>query len=166
MTKKKKATTIYRLYAAWPLLLGITLLTISSGLQGTLLGLRANAEGFPLEMTGLIMSVYFCGYLFASHYVPIFISSVGHIRVFAALASVASTGILLHELFVNPYFWIPVRLVTGFCFCGLFIIAESWLNQMSSKKQRSKHQETGNGARDQRVVQSQNGRLIGERCCF
>ncbi len=136
MSQKKKNTTLYRLFAVWPLLLGITLLTVSNGLQGTLLGLRANAEGFPLEITGLIMSVYFCGYLFASHYVPRLISSVGHIRVFAALASVASTGILLHEIFVNPYFWIPVRFFTGFCFCGLFIIAESWLNQISSKKQR------------------------------
>jgi MFS family permease len=135
MSKRKK-TALYRLYAAWPLLFGITLLTASNGLQGTLLGLRASAEGFPVEMIGFIMAVDFCGYLFACHYVPMLISSVGHIRVFAALASIASTGILLHELFVNPFFWIPFRLITGFCFCGLFIIAESWLNQVSSKKQR------------------------------
>lgn len=132
----RRNTTIYRLLAVWPLLLGIALLTASNGLQGTLLGLRANAEGFPIEMIGFIMAVYFGGYLFASHYVPLLISSVGHIRVFAALASMASGGVLLYDVFPNPYLWLLLRMCTGFCFCGLFIIAESWLNQISSKKQR------------------------------
>ncbi len=122
--------------AVWPLLSGIALLTASNGLQGTLLGLRANAEGFPVEMIGVIMAVYYGGYLFACRYVPPLISSVGHIRVFAALASIASGGVLLYTLFPNPYLWMILRLSTGFCFCGLFIIAESWLNQISSRKQR------------------------------
>lgn len=137
MSKLKSKKTIgLRLFAVWPLLLGISLLTASNGLQGTLLGLRANAEGFPVNMIGLIMASYYGGYLFACGYVPNLIASVGHIRVFAALASIASTSVLLYDVFTDPVLWIPFRVITGFCFCGLFIITESWLNQISSKKQR------------------------------
>tara|TARA_R110001592_G_scaffold27763_15_gene102790 strand:+ start:6756 stop:7994 length:1239 start_codon:yes stop_codon:yes gene_type:complete len=122
--------------SVWPLLFGICMLTTSNGLQGTLLGLRAEFEGFPVTMIGVIMSTYYAGYLVACHYVPRLVSSVGHIRVFAALASIASTSVLLHGIFINPIAWIPIRLLSGFCFCGLFIITESWLNQTTKKKHR------------------------------
>lgn len=125
-----------RLLIVWPLLLGIGILTTSNGLQGTLLSLRANAEGFPVEITGIIMAMYYAGFLIGCRYIPGLIASVGHVRVFAALASMASTTVLIHGLFVNPWLWIPVRLLTGFCFSGLFIIAESWLNKISNKSQR------------------------------
>ncbi len=131
-----KSSAFKRLYAVWPLLFGIGVLTISNGLQGTLLGLRASSEGFPVEVTGFIMAMYYAGFLIGCRYVPSMISSVGHIRVFAALASMASTTVLIHGLFVNPWVWIPVRLLTGFCFSGLFIIAESWLNKIANKQQR------------------------------
>ena len=127
---------IKHLLTVWPLLFGIFMLTTSNGLQGTLLSLRAEFEGFPVMMIGVIMSTYFAGYLFACHYVPRLVTSVGHIRVFAALASIASTSVLLHGLFITPALWILMRLISGFCFCGLFIITESWLNQTAKKKQR------------------------------
>ena len=125
-----------RLLVVWPLLLGIGILTTSNGLQGTLLSLRAHAEGFPVEITGIIMAMYYAGFLIGCRYIPSLIASIGHVRVFAALASMASTTVLIHGLFVNPFLWIPVRLLTGFCFSGLFIIAESWLNKIANKSQR------------------------------
>lgn len=130
------SSTLKRLIAVWPLLFGIFILTISNGLQGTLLGLRASSEGFPVAITGIIMAMYYAGFLIGCQYVPKMIASVGHIRVFAALASMASTTVLLHGLFVDPWLWIPIRLLTGFCFSGLFIIAESWLNKIANKEQR------------------------------
>lgn len=93
-------------------------------------------EGFPVEITGIIMAMYYAGFLIGCRFVPSMIASVGHVRVFAAMASIASTTVLLHGLFVSPWAWIPIRLVTGFCFSGLFIIAESWLNRIANKQQR------------------------------
>ncbi len=133
---KKEKSVNEILFSIWPLLFGIACLTTSNGLQGTLLGLRAEYEGFPVSIIGIIMATYYAGYLAACRIVPNLMISVGHIRVFAALASMASTTVLLHGLFVNPFLWIPIRLISGFCFCGLFIITESWLNQTAKKKQR------------------------------
>lgn len=120
----------------WPLFFGVLFLMIGNGLQGTLLGLRADLENFDTLVTGALMSCYYIGFLGGFMYAPGLISSVGHIRVFAALASLASTTILLHGLFLSAPLWAAVRLLSGFCFAGLYIVMESWLNKSASNKAR------------------------------
>lgn len=121
---------------AWPLFFGISMIMIGNGLQGTLLGVRATMEEFPTYSIGIIMSMYYAGFMLGSHLVPKLIQGVGHIRVFAALASIASTTVLIHGLFPNEEVWSIVRAVTGFSYAGLYIVIESWLNQAADNKTR------------------------------
>ena len=86
----------------WALLIGVAILMLGHGLQGTLLGLRANLEAFPAAVTGLVMSGYYIGLLVGSLRVPTLVARVGHVRVFAALLSLGSTAILFQALFVEP----------------------------------------------------------------
>lgn len=109
-----------------------------NGLQGTLLSLRAQMENFPVAIIGIVMSLYYCGYLGGWYIVPRMIKSVGHIRVFAAFASMASTTVLLHGLFLNPFIWSGIRILSGFSFMALFIVAESWLNNIAPNKLRGR----------------------------
>ena len=122
--------------SAWALLLGIALIMLGNGLQGTLLPVRATLEGFGTGVTGLVMTGYFAGFLAGSGIVPRLLANVGHIRVFAALASLASTAALVHTVFVTPLAWGLVRIVTGFCFAGLFVVAESWINDAATNRTR------------------------------
>ena len=124
------------LRSIWALLLGIGLVMIAGGLQSSLLGVRAGLEGFATEVTGLIMSGYFAGFLAGSLIVPRLMREVGHIRVFAALASLFSTAVLIHAVVIEPTTWFVMRLLTGFCSAGIFIVAESWLNDRSSNESR------------------------------
>lgn len=124
------------LLAAWPLFFGVAMIMIGNGLQSTLLGVRADLEDFSVQSTGAIMSMYFVGYLLGSHYAPKLIRGVGHIRVFAALASIASTTVLFHGLFPNEWIWAIVRLLTGVSYAGLYIVIESWLNNAVDNKGR------------------------------
>jgi MFS family permease len=124
------------LRATWALLLGIAVLMLGHGLQGTLLGVRATMAGFPPAVTGLVMSGYYVGLLLGSFSTPRLVSRVGHVRVFAALLSLGSTAPLLHALLVEPATWFLVRLLTGYCFAGAFIVAESWLNAAGSNETR------------------------------
>ena len=124
--------------SVWPLFFGLGFLMLGNGLQGTLLSVRANGEGFAVVMTGLIMSMYYLGFLAGSVYAPRLVENVGHIRVFAALASLASATVLLHSVFVHPLAWLPVRAITGFSFAGLFVIIESWLNDRATNETRGK----------------------------
>ena len=121
---------------AWALLLGIALIMLGNGLQNTLLGVRATLEGFGTGTTGLVMTGYFLGFLAGSVVVPRLVGNVGHIRVFAAVASLASAATLLHTVFVTPASWFLIRLATGFCFAGLFVVAESWINDAATNRTR------------------------------
>lgn len=114
------------------------MIMIGNGLQGTLLGVRASIEDFSTLTTGIIMSLYYAGFLAGSWLVPKLIQKVGHIRVFAALASLASTTVLFHGVFSDPAVWGAVRIFTGFSYAGLFIVIESWLNQATTNKTRGK----------------------------
>lgn len=124
------------LLLAWPLFLGLAMIMMGNGLQGTLLGLRASMEGFPVFVTGIVMALYYAGFLIGCHFTPKMIGSVGHIRVFSALASIASITILLHGEFVNPWIWGVIRIFSGISFAGLFIVTESWLNSIATNKLR------------------------------
>jgi MFS family permease len=122
--------------AVWALLLGAALIMTGNGLLGTLLGVRAELEGFPKTVTGLVMSCYYIGFLAGSLLVPRAVQRVGHIRVFAALASLVAAAALVHALFVNPPVWGLMRMVTGFSYAGLYVVGESWLNDRSSNENR------------------------------
>ncbi|MBU0799632.1 MAG: MFS transporter [Alphaproteobacteria bacterium] len=126
------------LKSAWPLLFGVVMLMIGNGLQGTLLSLRATSAGFDITTTGIVMSMYYVGYVAGSIYAPKMLMRVGHIRVFAALASLASATVLLHYVFVDPVTWGLTRVVTGFAYAGLYVVIESWLNGMATNATRGK----------------------------
>ena len=123
---------------SWPLLLGITLLMMGNGIQGTLLGVRGQIEGFTTNWMSWIMSAYFAGFLLGSQIVPSLIRRVGHVRVFAALGSLASAGLVLFPAITEPLAWLATRLLLGFCFCGVYIVAESWLNNTTSNAMRGR----------------------------
>ena len=129
---------IRELNATWPLLLGMGILMLGSGLQSSLLGVRATIEGFPPTVTGLIMSCYYVGYLFGTVATPRMVRRVGHIRAFAALAAVASGVALVHGAFVEPVTWAVMRLLSGLCFAGIYVVAESWLNDRASRETRGR----------------------------
>ena len=121
---------------AWALLLGLLLLMIGNGLQGTLLGVRGEIEGFSTFEMSMIMSAYFVGFLGGSKLAPEMIRRVGHVRVFAALASLISAVLILYPSWPNPWVWMACRVVIGFCFCGVYVTAESWLNNAATNETR------------------------------
>jgi MFS family permease len=124
--------------STWPLLLGMGVLMLGAGLQSTLLGVRATLEGFPTLVTGIVMSCYYVGYVLGTLVAPPMLRQIGHIRVFAALAAFASVAILVQGCFVNPFAWSAMRLLSGVCFAGIYVVAESWLNDRASRANRGR----------------------------
>lgn len=110
------------------LLLGILLLMLGNGILATLLGIRGDIEGFSTQAMAFVMAGYFAGFLGGSRVTPDLIRRVGHVRVFAALGSLISAALILFPVFTDPYSWVALRVVIGFCFAGVYVVAESWLN--------------------------------------
>ena len=119
---------IHSLISTWPLFFGLTLIMIGNGIQVILIGLRASAAGFSNLLIGIMMAGYFLGIFIGSIIITKTLSEVGHVRTFGALAAIASASVLLHVLSENPYAWSVLRFITGFCYAGMYIVVESWLN--------------------------------------
>jgi MFS family permease len=122
--------------SSWALFFGLALLMLGNGLQGTLLGVRASIEGFSTQTTGFVMTGYYVGFLIGSIMGPKLVKNVGHIRVFAALASILSAAMLLHSIFVEPVTWFTIRVMNGFAVAGLYVVVESWLNDAATNRTR------------------------------
>ena len=126
------------LLKTWALFFAFAIISMAHGLQGTLLGVRAIVEGFSFISTGFVVAGYYVGFLTGSILIPTLLQRVGHIRVFAALASLASIAILLHSVFLEPISWFFIRILTGISLSGIYVIMESWLNDKSTNKTRGK----------------------------
>jgi MFS family permease len=121
---------------SWALFLGMLLLMMGNGVQGTLLGIRGGIEGFSTTQMSFVMSAYFVGFLFGSRLTPGMIRRVGHVRVFAALASMISAALMMFAVVPDWMVWVVMRVVIGFSFSGVYIVAESWLNDASTNETR------------------------------
>lgn len=124
------------LTSAWALLLGMCLLMVGNGMQGTLLGIRGEIEGFSTLEMSIVMSAYFVGFLGGSRMAPGMIRRVGHVRVFAALASLISAVMILYPTFAEVWLWTLGRVLIGFCFSAVYVTAESWLNNAATNENR------------------------------
>lgn len=122
---------------AFPLLAAFSLLMIGNSLTSTLLGIRSALEGFSESVTGIILAGYYLGFLLGSLWAPSTIGRVGHIRVFAGLASLASCSVVLHIVQAAPFTWFLLRALTGLCVSGLYIATETWLNGAATNATRS-----------------------------
>ena len=120
----------------WALLLGIVLIMLGNGMHFTLIGLRGGIEGFSAAELAIVTSGYFVGFLSGARIAPLMIHRVGHVRVFAALGSFMSAGLIAFPLLIDAWGWTLLRLLVGFCMSGIYVTAESWLNNAASNDTR------------------------------
>jgi MFS family permease len=127
---------LYVLKTSWALLFGMLLLLLGNGLQGTLLGIRGAIEGFDAATMSLVMSAYYVGFLLGSRRATPMIARVGHVRVFAALGAMISAAFILYAAAPAVWVWVLLRFVVGFGFAGVYVVAESWLNNAATNETR------------------------------
>ena len=118
------------------LLIGVAILLTGSGLQGTLMPVRASIENFSTLAIAAIGAAYFLGFTVGCLKGGELVKSVGHVRVFLAMTALGSAAPLVLGLVLDPITWSLLRFLTGFCFAVLFVVIESWLNEQSSNENR------------------------------
>lgn len=118
------------------LLMGSAFLLFAGGLNGLLLPVRGQAEGFSAASLGLLGTGWAIGYVVGCLKTPALVARVGHIRAFGAMCALAAIAVLLSLILITPLVWIPVRALSGFCFAGAAMVVESWLNERSDVTSR------------------------------
>ena len=120
------------------ILYSVALLLLGNGLLNTLLTLRGTEEGFSSAVLGMIMSGYFVGFIGGTWVSGRLIRRMGHIRTFGFCASLCASVALLHLVFINPWVWLPLRMVYGLSFITLITVIESWLNSQAASHERGR----------------------------
>ncbi|HTH07182.1 MAG TPA: MFS transporter [Ilumatobacteraceae bacterium] len=124
--------------ATWGLFAGLAFVMLAGGLFGTLLGVRSERSGLPTGVSSLIAASYYVGFLIGSRLTLAGLGRVGHIRVYTALASVLAAAIAAVGITDAAAAWSVLRLVTGVCTAGLYVVAESWLNGLATNQNRGR----------------------------
>lgn len=120
------------------LLIGNAMLVFGTGLQAVLLPLRAGTDGFSLHAVGLLGTAASAGSVAGCLLVPALVRRVGHKGAFVVLAALVAQTFPLHALSVSVPLWLALRVLAGFCFVGLSMIIESWVNEMSANSHRGR----------------------------
>lgn len=126
------------LSGVWALLIGIVFIVLGDGMHFTLIGLRGGIEGFSANQLAIVTSGYFLGFLSRARLTPRLIKRAGHVRVFAASGSFMSAGLIAFALYADPRVWTILRVLVRFCMSGVYVTAESWLNDASTNGTRGK----------------------------
>ncbi len=114
------------------------LLFAGNGLFQTLLPIRAGQEGYSTTLIGILGTAYFGGFTIGCFVGPRLIMAVGHVRAFSGLTALLTATLLAFPLFVDPFFWGVMRVISGVCLAVLYVVVESWLNDTSSNTNRGR----------------------------
>jgi len=127
--------------AAFPLatiLLGMGMLLLGNGLFSTLTALRMTHEGFASATIGIVIACHSVGFAAACLTSRQIIDAVGHIRTFAAFASLLAVCTLAFSVVPDQFAWIALRLIFGYSSATVFMVGESWLAGAASPESRGK----------------------------
>ena len=120
------------------IILSMGLLAIGNGLLFAFVPVKLAAAGFPPWVAGAVITGLAAGGFGGCLLAGPMVRRVGHARVFATLAAVINLSVLIIALGTDPVLWIASRALYGFAVTGLFIVAQSWLNDACENEWRGK----------------------------
>lgn len=120
------------------LFVGMSFVFIGNALIVSSVGVILKQMNVSETFIGLIGSCFFIGAMLSTIISHQIIAKIGHIRAFGLFSAGFSICIIIHNLSENLYLWTFLRLVMGFCYYGILIIIESWLNEKAKNAVRSR----------------------------
>lgn len=121
-----------------PVLLGVLIAEVALGMMTTLIPLDLAGQGVRDGVIGLVGSAYFLGFLIGTLTCARLVRAVGHIRAFAVFLALAADCALMMTFTDRPLLWAGLRLIMGWQLSGMFLVAESWLNDKTDNATRGR----------------------------
>jgi MFS family permease len=132
------ATVPSRFTSIVPVLLGVLIAEVALGMMTTLIPLDLAGQHVRDGVIGLVGSAYFLGFLIGTLTCARLVRAVGHIRAFAVFLAIAADCALLMTFTDRPMLWAALRLIMGWQLSGMFLVAESWLNDKTDNASRGR----------------------------
>ncbi len=118
------------------LLLAGSIFLIGNGLQTSLVPLSAELHGIAKPVIGVIGALYFVGFGAGCLVGPSMLQRVGHVKVYGAMTALGGGAAAFYVLSADPVMWAVLRMITGFAFAILYMVIESWLNEIATNENR------------------------------
>ena len=116
------------LVAIASVILSMALVAIGNGLMFAYIPVRLGAEGVDPTWAGLIVTGLSAGGLAGCILTGPLVRRVGHARAFMVLSALIALSNAAVGAGPFPLLWLAARALYGFAICGLFVVAQSWLN--------------------------------------
>ncbi len=118
------------------LIAAVTILQMAQGLLGAHMPLAFAAQGHAGSLFSFVAAAYSAGFMFGAAIATRLLARVGHIRVFAACASVLSVSTLALYVADSVTVWMVTRAAAGVAVALMFGAAESWMSASIQKSER------------------------------
>ena len=111
-------------------ILSMALVAVGNGLMFAYIPVRLGAEGFPPIWAGGILTGLAAGGIAGCLMTGPLVRRVGHARAFMILSALIVLSNAIVGAGTYPVLWVAARALYGFAICALFIVAQSWLNDV------------------------------------
>lgn len=111
-------------------IISMGLVAVGNGLMFAFIPLRLAAEGYPPTWAGSILTSLSAGGMAGCFLTGWMVRRVGHARVFMTFSAIIILSNAAIGMDVDPVLWLAARALYGFAVSGLFIVAQSWLNDV------------------------------------
>lgn len=118
------------------LIAAIVILQAAQGLMGVQLPLAMHADGLKGAAIGFVAAMYSAGFMAGAWFGPTMLARVGHIRVFAASASIVSASTLMLFAASDPISWGLLRGIMGGAIALVFVAVDSWMSAAVRREER------------------------------
>jgi MFS family permease len=112
------------------IILSMGLVSIGNGLMFSYIPIRLSAGGFDPAWAGSILSAMSLGSMAGCLFTNQIVRRVGHARAYMVFTALIIISNAVTALIVQPELWLASRLGYGFAIAALFIISQSWLNDV------------------------------------
>lgn len=119
-------------------ILSMGLIAVGNGLMFAYIPVRLGVEGYDPVWAGLIITGLSAGGLAGCLLTGPLVRRVGHARGFMVLSALIALSNASVGAGTYPVLWIAARALYGFAICGLFIVAQSWLNDVAPNSVRGR----------------------------
>ena len=124
--------------ATWWVIGGMTLIAPGAGLMATFTPTRLKLLGFSEAEIGIVVTAFSVGLIAGCFFGGPLVRRIGHIRALALLCCLGGLSIMAMSVTPSTPLWSVCRALTGFCGTGIFIAAQSWLNEISPSERRGR----------------------------
>ena len=120
------------------IIISMMFMALASGLGFAYVPIRLAETGFPSWVAAAMMPALAFGGLWGCLTTGILLRNSGHARVFMTFYAVITLSFLIILATKSPAAWILARVLYGFGINGAFIVAQSWLHDVTTDDMRGR----------------------------